>query len=71
MSTATPERTVLPPDETLDPLVDLIERIGLDEEAELVGPDGSRLPLPLPVYEVLREVVRAMARGQAVTIAPH
>jgi excisionase family DNA binding protein len=39
--------------------------------AELVGPDGVRTPLPAAVYEVLHHVVLAMARGQAVTIAPH
>lgn len=71
MPTATAEWTVLPPDESLDELVDLVKRITVDQQAELVGPDGSRMQLPGPVYDVLREVVPAMARGQAVTIAPH
>lgn len=71
MPAATAERTVLPPDESLDELVDLVRRIPLDQQAELVGPDGGRLQLPGPVYDVLREVVLAMSRGQAVTIAPH
>lgn len=71
MPTAVAERTVLPPEESLDDLVDLVRRITADQHAELVGPDGSRLQLPTPVYDVLRDVVLAMSRGQAVTIAPH
>lgn len=71
MPTAVAERTVLPPNESLDDLVDLMRRIAADQHAELVGPDGSRLRLPTPVYDVLRHVVLAMAHGQAVTIAPH
>jgi excisionase family DNA binding protein len=71
MKSATAERTVLPPDEALDDLVDLVARVPSEGGAELLGPDGTRLPLPLPVYEVLQHVVLAMARGQAVTIAPH
>lgn len=46
-------------------------RISRDAHAELVGPDGAHTPLPAAVYEVLCHVVLAMARGQAVTIAPH
>ena len=36
----------------------------------LVGPDGEEYVLPGEVFKVLREVVSAMAEGQAVTIAP-
>jgi excisionase family DNA binding protein len=71
MPIAVAERTVLPPDESLDDLVDLMRRIAVDQHAELVGPDGRRLRLPAPVYDVLCHVVLAMAHGQAVTIAPH
>ncbi|MEV6966255.1 helix-turn-helix domain-containing protein [Hamadaea sp. NPDC051192] len=71
MTIAVPDLTVLPPAEPLDELVDMLRRLDSDRPAELVGPDGVRLRLPTPVYEVLREVVQAMARGQAVTIAPH
>ncbi len=61
-----------PPDESLDDLVAFVGRISRTENhAELVGPDGSRALLPSAVYEVLQHVVLAMARGQAVTIAPH
>lgn len=71
MNMAAAERTVLPPDESFDGLVALVRRISPDQSAELIGPDGSRIPIPARVYEVLREVVMAMARGQAVTVAPH
>ena len=37
---------------------------------KLVGPDGEEHVLPEEVFEVLREVVSAMAEGKAVTIAP-
>ena len=37
---------------------------------KLVGPDGEEYVLPAEVFEVLREVVSAMAEGKAVTIAP-
>jgi len=65
------ERTVLPPEESLDELVGLIRRISDEQGAALVGPDGTRMKLPMPVCDALRRVVLAMERGQAVTIAPH
>lgn len=71
MAVAVTERTVLPPEESLDDLVDFVGRINGDAHAELVGPGGTRILLPAAVYEVLHLVVMAMARGQAVTIAPH
>ncbi|MFF5989126.1 hypothetical protein [Prauserella flavalba] len=40
------------------------------DTAELVGPDGTRVPLPHEVYEVLQQVVAAMAQGQAINIVP-
>ena len=71
MNAAVAERTVLPPEESLDALVGLMGRIDPEHRAALVGPDGVTVPLPEPVYEVLQRVILAMARGQAVTIAPH
>jgi excisionase family DNA binding protein len=62
---------VLPPDESLDDLVALVRPVHGSDRMELVGPDGTRMLLPTPVSEVLYHVVLAMARGQAVTIAPH
>jgi len=66
------ERTVLPPE---DPgrlggvLAALTTR--RVPAAALVGPDGERLELPPEVFEILREVVEALAGGLAITIAPH
>lgn len=36
----------------------------------LLGPDGEQIPLPLPVYDVLRQAVAAMDRGASVNIEP-
>jgi excisionase family DNA binding protein len=66
------ERTVLPPE---DPgrlggvLAALTTRRA--QGAALVGPDGERLDVPPEVFEILREVVEALAQGLAITIAPH
>lgn len=39
--------------------------------AELRSPDGRCTPIPDEVDEVLGEVVEALSRGQAVTVAAH
>ena len=70
MATSTLERTVLPPAESLDALVAVLSRPGAEPTTTLSGPSGERLVLPPAVFEVLRDVVAAMAHGQAVTIAP-
>ncbi|HUZ56771.1 MAG TPA: helix-turn-helix domain-containing protein [Streptosporangiaceae bacterium] len=36
----------------------------------LVGPDGTRLEVPGPVYDALVQVATAMAHGQGVTVIP-
>ena len=70
MAAATMERTVLPPQEPLDALVAMLSRPDAEPTTTLSGPNGEHLVLPPEVFEVLRDVVDAMARGQAVTIAP-
>jgi excisionase family DNA binding protein len=71
MSTSTIEHTVLPPDEPLDELVAMLRGVSGGQPATtLSGPNGERLTLPAEVFEVLRDIVEAMASGQAVTIAP-
>lgn len=40
------------------------------EPAALLGPDGQTVPLPLGVFELLRDVVKIMRQGKALTIAP-
>ena len=70
--TAMAERTVLPPEhpEGLTGVLALLapQQAG---RATLTGPDGTRLELPGEVFEVLREVVAALAQGLAITVAPH
>lgn len=70
MTTSTLEQTVLPPTESLDALVAMLSRPGAEPTTTLSGPNGEHLVLPPKVFEVLRGVVEALARGQAVTIAP-
>ena len=41
-----------------------------NESAALLGPDGEQAPLPMEVYQVLKQVVNAMREGQAITVAP-
>lgn len=64
------EHTVLPPAQgsTLPDLSEALEKAG---SSVLVGPDGSQIALPDEVFIVLRDAVRAMAHGQAITLAPH
>lgn len=38
--------------------------------ALLRGPEGEQIPLPPAVYDVLRRVVSAMERGEAVSVEP-
>jgi len=67
---STIERTVLPPTEPVGELSTLLERMGAAPRTTLIGPNGEHLALPPEVFDVLRNVVEAMAGGQAVTIAP-
>ncbi len=39
-------------------------------QAKLVGANGEAITIPGSVYQVLRQVVHAMALGQAISIAP-
>jgi excisionase family DNA binding protein len=67
------ERTLLPPEDSSD-LVQFARRLaGLEEpaRAQLVGPDGSQIDVPDELYEVLLDVVTALSRGLAISIAPH
>ena len=70
MSLSTAERTVLPPRESLEALVHLLDRPGAKPATEIRGPGGETIVLPAEVFELLRDVVKAMSEGQAVTIAP-
>lgn len=61
----------------VDPPHDLTELLELrrflehhDAPALLLGPDGEQIPLPVVAYDVLRQVVSAMERGEAVSVEP-
>jgi predicted dinucleotide-binding enzyme len=71
--TIAPERTVLPPEESepLDSLVELFEASPTSDVAVLATPSGKRVQIPAELVELLRDIVVAMANGQAVTVAPH
>ena len=62
------ERPVLPPKEPLDDLTNLL--CGHPGPITLSGRDGTDLVLPKEIFEVLNSVVKAMAAGQAVLVAP-
>lgn len=42
-----------------------------DPRPRLIGPDGSSVEIPEPMFEVLLQVAAAMKAGLAVTVAPH
>lgn len=68
------DRTVLPPKAEgkagLDELGAALARSEADSATTLLDEKGEPLVLPREVVEVLRDIVEAMSRGQAVTIAP-
>jgi excisionase family DNA binding protein len=66
------EHTAPPPVEPdAGRLLELFRVLDQDERAVLLGADGAQRVLPDEVYEILRDVVKLMAAGQAVTVAPH
>lgn len=64
------ERTVLP-DENTTALAEVADVLVEGPRAQLVSADGRRVELPDALFDVLREAVRAMSEGKAVTVAPH
>ena len=63
------EHTVLPPEQPLGRLCALLKDTS-SESVTLLSPDGERILLPREILDVLSNVVKAMAEGQAVVIAP-
>lgn len=41
-----------------------------DFQAKLVGANGEKITIPEPIYQVLLQVVHAMASGKAISIIP-
>lgn len=69
--TAVPiERTVLPPTAE-NRLAALLAALETRQRPALVAVDGTRIELPDDLYTVLRDVVAALNRGLAITVAPH
>lgn len=65
------DHTVLPPAGETSSLQGLLAVLELDEPAKVVSRDGTQVVLPSEVLEALRDVVVAMANGQAISVAPH
>ncbi len=67
------ERTVIPPagvSRETRSFQEIVDRLGQPHPPELVLADGSRILLPDPLAEVLREVAQSLAQGNAVTVVP-
>lgn len=66
-----PDDGVVFPPEDLEQLLNLSRFVeGHAESAVLLGPDGERVPLPVEVYRVLRQVIDVMRQGKATLVAP-
>ncbi|WP_424183325.1 helix-turn-helix domain-containing protein [Actinokineospora sp. G85] len=68
------QRTLLPPGHGTvlrDKIQDLLAHLPRDRAARLIGPDGTETDLPDEVYRTLREVLDALLKGKAITLAPH
>ncbi|GAA5115485.1 helix-turn-helix domain-containing protein [Haloechinothrix salitolerans] len=65
-------RTVMPPEQP-QRLLELLGALGTEEQVRtpaLIASDGSRIDLPEELFEVLRDVVKSLADGLAITVAP-
>lgn len=69
MSATMSERTVLPGEAT-QRMTDLLGVLKAHGRPALVAEDGTHLALPDELYEVLKDVVAALAEGLAVTVVP-
>jgi excisionase family DNA binding protein len=70
VTAAPPERTVLPGG-VEGRLAELLAALETTRRPALVGGDGRRIELPGELSDVLYDVVWALSRGLAITIAPH
>jgi excisionase family DNA binding protein len=73
MANALQEWTLLPPEDAsdLDTFIRRLSRLREPARARLIGPDDSVMDIPDELYEVLRDVVRALSQGLAISVAPH
>lgn len=72
MATKMSERTVMPPEQParLLELLTALDARGGSVRPALTVPDGTMVELPDELYEVLRDVIEALAHGLAITVAP-
>lgn len=63
-----PTVTMPPSDE--DQIRELHRLLQLGTPASLVGPNGEKLDLPQSIYDILKDVVRNMKAGRAITLIP-
>ena len=73
---ATPERVehgIVTPDEQDIPHIRELQeflRASASPGAQFIAPDGGKLDIPEPIYEILRRAVSEMAEGAAVALVP-
>lgn len=76
MTSVLEPHTVLPPAESqfaggdLARLAEALRTPGVGRRAQLTSPAGEVLALPDEIYDVLREVVDALAQGLAISVVP-
>lgn len=69
MTTTPAERTVMPGG-VEDRLAELLAALETSRRPALVAADGNRVELPEELFDVLHDVVTALSRGLAITVAP-
>jgi excisionase family DNA binding protein len=73
MSMSLRERTMLPPDDPADLSKfarGLSDATTSQQQARLIGPDGTQIVIPDELFALLKDVVSALSQGVAVSIAP-
>jgi excisionase family DNA binding protein len=71
MAAIRPRHTVTPTDDEREQLRQFLAHYEQQlPTPHLVGPDGTLLELPRAVYSLLAEALKALARGEAVTVMP-
>lgn len=70
--TRSQERTILPPEDgtAVAKLARALAEYAEAEQLRLVGPDGESVEVPAEVRKVVVDVVDALTKGRAVTVAP-
>ncbi len=66
-----PVESVMPPEQEAQSIKELERILTIKgSQAKLVGANGEQITIPESIYQVLRQVVHAMALGQAISIVP-